>query len=390
MDHQWHAWASEFNALGLLAVGFNQPGMGSPGVPGLCESFDEYVDNAIMVGRHALAMAGGKWTSAGAPTLPMFMYGQSMGGAVAINAARKTPAMWTGVILSAPMCGIAPERIPNCCALNCLRCLATCMPQAPLVPDGDVLGDCFKCPDQLAHVRANGEARGMPKQPRLQTGIQLYDATLEIQESMHEFRAPAVLLVQGDDDVVTDKALTTDFILGCSSPDRTHIVYQGTWHAMEWDNIDTRQRLVHDLCHWLATRFEAWQALNPTLARGAAEASEDKDGAAAEQVAAEGGDEAVLAPTGGDKDAAPEDAALEGAAAGAAAANLPPAPTDASAKVQQPGPQPLDPELSVTVRSDVNWVIRQAGTGAVPRHNEDFIVIPGTDHMSSELPEVSV
>jgi acylglycerol lipase len=40
--------------------------------------------------------------------LPQFIFGQSMGGAIALKAHLKQPNDWDGVILVAPMCKVCP------------------------------------------------------------------------------------------------------------------------------------------------------------------------------------------------------------------------------------------------------------------------------------------
>jgi len=40
--------------------------------------------------------------------LPQFIFGQSMGGAIALKAHLKEPNDWDGVILVAPMCKVCP------------------------------------------------------------------------------------------------------------------------------------------------------------------------------------------------------------------------------------------------------------------------------------------
>ncbi|CAI5983122.1 unnamed protein product [Closterium sp. NIES-65] len=42
--------------------------------------------------------------------LPFFLYGESMGGAMAIQVARRDPTSWNGAVLVAPMCKVGPVR----------------------------------------------------------------------------------------------------------------------------------------------------------------------------------------------------------------------------------------------------------------------------------------
>ena len=42
-------------------------------------------------------------------SLPSFLFGQSMGGAVALKMHLKQPNAWTGAVLVAPMCKVISE-----------------------------------------------------------------------------------------------------------------------------------------------------------------------------------------------------------------------------------------------------------------------------------------
>ena len=266
MTYVFSAWASEYTRLGLLVVGFNQPGMGSPGTPGLCEAWTKYIDNVLFATDTAVRLLGGTWTAAGHPDVPVFIYGQSMGGALAIEAARRRPNAYRGVILSSPMCGIAPDAIPNGCSIAMLRCMEALAPTAALVPQEDILARCFKCEAQIKRVRARADEIGYPKQPLLRTGVQLFDATQDIQAHVADFAPPSVLLIQGSLDKVTDGQLTREYIEGCGAGDKTYITYKNAWHALEWEPVDTRMALIHDLTYWVAARVDAWEGANAALA----------------------------------------------------------------------------------------------------------------------------
>lgn len=45
--------------------------------------------------------------------LRRFLFGQSMGGAVALKVHLKEPHGWDGVILVAPMCKVSPSLLPT-------------------------------------------------------------------------------------------------------------------------------------------------------------------------------------------------------------------------------------------------------------------------------------
>lgn len=70
--------------------------------------------------------------------LPCFLYGESMGGAVALKAHLKDSSMWDGAILVAPMCKIADSMIPPWYLVKILIALAHIIPKAKLVSSNDI------------------------------------------------------------------------------------------------------------------------------------------------------------------------------------------------------------------------------------------------------------
>lgn len=365
IDHMFVSFASEYAALGFACLGFNQPGMGSPGVPGLCQEWDAYVDNAAFAAKELARRAGVEWSVQGAPSAPLFVHGQSMGGAVAIQLAMRLPRAVTGVMLSAPMCGIAPERVPNACGIGLLKCMEACCPQAQLIPQDDILADCFKCPTQLQMRREYNSKSGMPDQPRLRTGLQLYNATLSIQESAGDFAPPAVLLLQGSLDAVTDKDMTKAYIKQCSAQHRTYIEFAKCWHVIEADCMDTRQAMLHDVMFWTCAWTEAWEAANAPLVQCNAEEDTDMNGDGASK-------------THEDGSAAPEEVSPDDVStAHALNADM---PTE-QAKWIRPQPPPgfqvtqpthaLDDTSAQFVHDEgVQFLTRSTGEGPLPQHDE--------------------
>lgn len=70
--------------------------------------------------------------------LPCFLFGESMGGAVALKAHLKNPSMWDGAILVAPMCKIAETMYPPWYLVKIMIALAHIIPKAKLVPSNNI------------------------------------------------------------------------------------------------------------------------------------------------------------------------------------------------------------------------------------------------------------
>jgi len=197
----------------------------------------------------------------------------------------------------------------------------------------------------------------MPARPLLRTGVQLFDATLDIQAHVADFAPPSVLLIQGTLDKVTDGQLTRDFLRECGAQDKTYIAYKDAWHALEWEPVDTRMALIHDLTYWVAARVDAWEGANASLASallGRDAVSVQAWGTAQPAVAAGGGGAASGAPP----------------AATASAHNI-------GAAVAMGATPPGDADMSWKEEGGVLWGERAEGTGMIPDHDDDFLVVQG-------------
>jgi alpha-beta hydrolase superfamily lysophospholipase len=93
--------ADELNRIGLSVLAYDQRGHGlSPGKRGHAPSA------RILAGDAAAAIA---WTKERYPELPLFLYGHSMGGGVALSCALRHKPGLTGLILTSPWLRLAFE-----------------------------------------------------------------------------------------------------------------------------------------------------------------------------------------------------------------------------------------------------------------------------------------
>ena len=76
--------------------------------------------------------------------MPCFLFGESMGGAVALRAHLKEPLMWDGAVLVAPMCKIADSMYPPWILVQILVALSWIIPKAKLVPGNDIAAIGFR------------------------------------------------------------------------------------------------------------------------------------------------------------------------------------------------------------------------------------------------------
>ena len=84
--------------------------------------------------------------------LPCFVYGESMGGALALRTHLKAPTMWDGAILAAPMCKIVESMYPSPIMVQVLTKLAQVIPKAKLVSINDIMKVGFRDEVKRKHV----------------------------------------------------------------------------------------------------------------------------------------------------------------------------------------------------------------------------------------------
>ena len=125
------SWFEVLNDAGYLIYSFDYQGMGYSesvidGLRSMCFDYDDYVDEAVQLQsllkeRH--------------PALPMVVMGGSMGGAVALLTAERTPQSFAAAVVWCPAVGrferlkAKPE---NAVVLPLLGCLSASMPQLPI------------------------------------------------------------------------------------------------------------------------------------------------------------------------------------------------------------------------------------------------------------------
>ncbi|VAH34450.1 unnamed protein product [Triticum turgidum subsp. durum] len=81
-----------------------------------------------------------------------FLYGESMGGAVALLLHRKDPTFWDGAVLVAPMCKISEKVKPHPLVITALTQVEDIIPRWKIVPTKDVIDAAFKDPDKREQV----------------------------------------------------------------------------------------------------------------------------------------------------------------------------------------------------------------------------------------------
>jgi alpha-beta hydrolase superfamily lysophospholipase len=218
---------------GYLVFGLEQHGCGrSEGIRCHTRQFSHYVDNIIEFVR----IIQSTHPCLGRSPPPVFVLGQSMGGAIAIQVTRRWGKEFgqtlrlRGLLLVAPMCAIDKSLIPAWPVLHLLKLGAVLFPTAAVVP-GDKEINKRSIKDPIIRERAANDPLEYNDRTRLSMGLELLNTTIDIKlNGGKEVHVP-LLVCQGEDDIVCPAANSQDFVDSATSKDKKIVVFKGHWHG---------------------------------------------------------------------------------------------------------------------------------------------------------------
>ncbi|XP_065872578.1 caffeoylshikimate esterase-like [Euphorbia lathyris] len=249
---------------GYAVYGMDYEGHGkSSGLEGYVENMDNIIDDCSKHYSNICERAENKEKM-------RYLLGESMGGAVVLLLHKKMPDFWDGAILAAPMCKIAEDMKPPTMVINVLSKLSNYIPTWRLVPGKDIIDLAFKVPEVRDQVRSNPYC--YKGRPRLKTGLELVRTTMEIEKWLHKVSLP-FLVLHGEDDKVTDKAISKKLHEDASSADKTIKLYPEMWHGLLYgEPLENIEIVFKDIIGWLNDRATLG---NPRLERQQKERNDD-------------------------------------------------------------------------------------------------------------------
>ncbi|VFQ89534.1 unnamed protein product [Cuscuta campestris] len=186
-------------------------------------------------------------------SLPRFLFGESMGGAICLLIHLKNPDRFSdGAILVAPMCKISEKVRPFWPLPQILTALSRIAPTLPVVPTADLLDKSVKVPEKkiIAGMNPN-RYRG---RPRLGTVLELLRATECLASKIRDVEFPFIVL-HGSADVVTDPDVSRELYEMARSKDKSIKIYEGMMHSLLFGETDENVAIVrNDILNWLSQR----------------------------------------------------------------------------------------------------------------------------------------
>jgi caffeoylshikimate esterase len=226
---------------GVFAMDY--PGFGlSEGLHCYIPSFDQLVDDCI---EHYTKVKENPQFNA----LPSFLFGQSMGGAVALKMHLKQPHAWSGAVLVAPMCKIADDMYPPVLVTQILIGLAKVLPKMKLVPQKDLAEAAFR--DLNKRKLAAYNVIAYKDKPRLRTALEMLNTTQEIEHRLGEVSL-SLLILHGEADTITDPSVSKALYEKASSSDKKLNLYKDAYHSLlEGETDEMIDTVFNDIILWL-------------------------------------------------------------------------------------------------------------------------------------------
>ncbi|XP_061187072.1 monoglyceride lipase-like [Saccostrea echinata] len=238
-------WYDELGSLlagsGILVFSHDHVGHGkSPGIHNHIDDFKEYTS---VIFDHCSEMKK-KY-----PDLPLFLFGHSMGGAVAILAALENKTFFSGVITSAPFV-IPTKGLPSKVELFFMKnMIARLCPQRKLffVDSKEVTRD----PDMIKRFEEDPLIHPFFK---AKFGVAWLSCSEIITKNLESISWP-FLAIHGDADNISDVKFSQDMFHKAKSLDKEIKIYPGFLHAPLYEPEEDRQLVFSDIKQWLEKRI---------------------------------------------------------------------------------------------------------------------------------------
>ncbi|XP_048743380.1 monoglyceride lipase-like [Ostrea edulis] len=231
----------ELAKIGFLVFSHDHVGHGkSPGLHNHVDSFKEYTS---LIFEHCDEIKKNY------PDLPLFLFGHSMGGAVALLAALEQPDYFDGVITSDPF--VVPTKdVPSKIQQFVIKyIISRVCPQHKL-----------RYIDSKDICRDPGMIRRFEEDPlihpflKAKWGVAWLDGSEKIQESLEAISFP-FLALHGSADPISDVNFSRELFDKATSRDKELKIYSGYLHAPLYEPEEDRILVLQDIKQWLQKRI---------------------------------------------------------------------------------------------------------------------------------------
>ena len=232
--------AKQLSKLGLLVFSHDHFSFGeNPG------NFGDIVDYKQLV---ADACQHAKLIAAEHSQLPMYLFGNSMGGSLAVILHSKMPEVFKGLILSSPM--LAPNSKFTPLMISFLKYSSNVFPRIPVA-----------YPDHSLASRDQAKLKNYLSDPliysgpvRLRCAYQIYLMAVKAQ-SCFDKTETSILIMHGTSDQVCSISGSKNLIEKSPSNDKILIEFDEARHCLLLETNDIPKQFIENIVNWLNTRL---------------------------------------------------------------------------------------------------------------------------------------
>jgi alpha-beta hydrolase superfamily lysophospholipase len=228
-----HVAAAMTNA-GYILRGFDLRGHGqSEGTRGHADSYDQIaldIDQFI------------RETRENHPSLPVFLYGHSLGGALVLFYGETHQGILKGIIATSP--GLAPTNPLSTVKMIAARILSKVAPKSQLKNDLDLTG--LSRDPQVAEKYVADPLVHPLISARL--GLELINKGIFIRDHANQIAVP-LLLLQGTADRLVNPPMTAEFAKLVPQNLITFHTYEGYYHELH--NEPEKEQIIQTMIRWL-------------------------------------------------------------------------------------------------------------------------------------------
>ncbi|KAJ8631379.1 hypothetical protein MRB53_024702 [Persea americana] len=184
--------------------------------------------------------------------LPAFIYGESLGGAIALLICLSQTTEWSGLVLSGAMCGVSDKFLPAKPLLRLLPLAAFFLPTWRAVLVRPLADQSFK-EKWKRELLVKSPNSPTSSKPTSATALELLRVCEEVKRRSPELETP-LLIVHGEDDIVCDANSARRVFEMARSKDKTLEILPGMWHQLVGEKEEGVELAFKIIFDWILDR----------------------------------------------------------------------------------------------------------------------------------------
>ncbi|KAL3839423.1 hypothetical protein ACJIZ3_024014 [Penstemon smallii] len=242
-------WIFELNAVAMAKAGFFVCALDLQG-HGLSQGSPCHVPNLqpLLQDCHQYFDS----TRALHPNLPHFLYGESLGGAIAILMCLKQKNTWKGLILNGPMCEISKKFKPIWPLEELLPIAAFIAPRWRVAITTPTWNQSYKEKWKREMVKRSPNQKTNGK-PTAATALELLKVCEYVKRNCHELEVP-MLILHGGNDMICDPQGSKYLYESAASKDKNLKIFADMWHQLIGEPNERAEEVFNIILSWIEAR----------------------------------------------------------------------------------------------------------------------------------------